>query len=440
MENKQVKTTLLVTQNASAIGAAIGSMLPVYVAVQNAAFNYLNIFWLSVIIGLIAVGLFAMVVEFGMKVYFPYGIKGLLSGEAFKKGWQTSALFIVITSLAVGLMFSSGYMSFEGRKEAAHLAAGDLKTNNIESIVSSVSANENKNLKDAKFERNRVLKQIKGRKTEIERTNQNLADLAQNGNAWAIGKLQRLKDNDKKIKELESTLKQKDSTVETLIVGASVSKAVETVSKENDLRIETWKERHETSKSLVGRFGIACILIFAFASIVLALYDITEGSTPISKASTLPPSELEPVSGGSVSADRKADAALKQAKENREQIEKLKQSERVSETVSKALSPSVSPEISETKRKSETVSKKKLKQKTETKSSVSEIPTIKDIVSKAGHKAIWVPGFKTEPFSLSQCNSKLCQYQNKLKNKKGKASTNEANIKKFRKAIQLLEA
>jgi len=86
------------------------------------------------------------------------------------------------------------------------------------------------------------------------------------------------------------------------------------------------------------------------------------------------------------------------------------------ETVQKTPSISVSPEIS----KPETVQ------------------DAFEIVSKNGVNAIWVPGFNTEPFSLTQCNQKLKQYEYKLKHGKGKPETARANIDKFQRAIKIL--
>lgn len=60
------------------------------------------------------------------------------------------------------------------------------------------------------------------------------------------------------------------------------------------------------------------------------------------------------------------------------------------------------------------------------------------VVEKKRKAAIWVPGFNTEPFTLSECNSKLDQYRYKLFHNIGAKETNQDNINKFNKAIKLL--
>jgi hypothetical protein len=330
MKNDNVKQTLGYTQNSAAVGAAIGSMLPVYVAAQSAAMNYINIFWVSILIGVIAVFLFALVVEYGMRTYFPYGMKGILSGNAFKKGWQSSALFIIITGLAALLMFSSGYMSFEGRKEAGKLAAGKIETNDIASISADISQNENSLLRVARSEKASIQKNIKLRVRDIENANPKLVDLKNEGNAWAANKLQKIKDNDAKLKRMDSDLQTASMTINQMLSKSNVSKAVEAVSAENSLKLDIWKERHETSKALVGWFGIVSIIIFAISSVVIVLYEIVhedEGLIELSvSAPPPPPSELVPVSGATASLERKVDSALKQTFSNRQDIEEIKRS------------------------------------------------------------------------------------------------------------------
>lgn len=331
MKNDNVKQTLGYTQNSAAVGAAIGSMLPVYVAAQSSAMNYINIFWVSILVGVIAVVLFALVVEYGMRTYFPYGMKGILSGNAFKKGWQSSALFIIITGLAALLMFSSGYMSFEGRKEAGKLAAGKIETNDIASISADISQNENSLLRVARSEKASIQKNIKLRVRDIENANPKLVDLKNEGNAWAANKLQKIKDNDAKLKRMDSDLQTASMTINQMLSKSNVSKAVEAVSAENSLKLDIWKERHETSKALVGWFGIVSIIIFAISSVVIVLYEIVhedEALIELSVSAPLPPSEVVPVSGQNATLERKVDFALKRTDDNRSEIERIKRSKR----------------------------------------------------------------------------------------------------------------
>ena len=331
MKNDNVKQTLGYTQNSAAVGAAIGSILPVYVAAQSAAMKYINIFWVSFLIGVIAVFLFALVVEYGMRTYFPYGMKGILSGNAFKKGWQSSALFIIITGLAALLMFSSGYMSFEGRKEAGKLAAGKIETSDIASISADISQNENSLLRVARSEKASIQKNIKLRVRDIENANPKLVDLKNEGNAWAANKLQKIKDNDAKLKRMDSDLQTASMTINQMLSKSNVSKAVEAVSAENSLKLDIWKERHETSKALVGWFGIVSIIIFAISSVVIVLYEIVhedEALIELSVSAPLPPSEVVPVSGQNATLERKVDFALKRTDDNRSEIERIKRSKR----------------------------------------------------------------------------------------------------------------
>ena len=334
-QNYEVKKTLRFTKNASVIGAAVGSVPVVFIVAQGAAFNYLHSHVLSVIIGVLTVGLFAAVVEYGMKVYFPYGISGLLSGKAFTNGWRQAALILIISGLGIAMMFASGYMSFEGRKEAANLVAGQTNTANIDQVAANISQSEKELLQVARSEKAAIQKQIAQREQQIKQANANLAGLVSSGNAWAANKLQRMIDTDPKLKRLETALNEQSKTITTLLQGSGVSKAVEVTAKENELKLQTWEQRRNTSAGLVGIFGIACILIFAFSATTLELFDIVEGTDrgtvtgTDNKRTKSVPTDIIPVSGASATTDRKADAALKQAYQNRSDIEQIKRSEPV---------------------------------------------------------------------------------------------------------------
>lgn len=334
-QSYKVKKRLHFTKNASVIGAAVGSVPVVFIVAQGAAFNYLHSHVLSVIIGVLAVGLFAAVVEYGMKVYFPYGISGLLSGKAFANGWRQAALILIISGLGIAMMFASGYMSFEGRKEAANLVAGQTNTANIDQVAANISQSEKELLQVARSEKAAIQKQIAQREQQIKQANANLAGLVSSGNAWAANKLQRMIDTDPKLKRLETALNRQSETITTLLQGSGVSKAVEVTAKENELKLQTWQQRRNTSAGLVGIFGIACILIFAFSATTLELFDIVEGTDrgtvtgTDNKRTKSVPTDIIPVSGASATTDRKADAALKQAYQNRSDIEQIKRSETV---------------------------------------------------------------------------------------------------------------
>lgn len=392
---KRVKKTVTFTQNAAVIGAAVGSMPVVYIIAQGAAFNYTNSTWFSIAVGVIAIALFAAVVEYGMKVYFPYGLYGIMSGKAFQD-WRTTTLFTILTVLGLSMMFASGYMSFEGRKEAANLVAGETKTKDVDQVVANIATAEAAKLEVARQEKASVEQAIQERKNTILESNQRLVSLKAEGNAWAANKLQKLIDQDAKLKQLEASLILKSETIDQQLKQENISMAVSGVSAENQLKIQTWEQRQRTGKLLVGLFGIACILIFALSSVVLVLFQIieeTEGSTGKSPA--------------------KAFKTAPEANNSQLDIETMF---RATEPVETAVNFENLIEISENESESDF-----------------------EIVSKGDQKAVWVSGFKKEPFSLSQCRSKLKQYENKLSRGYGRAQTNLANIQKFQQAISLLD-
>lgn len=390
---KRVKKTVTFTQNAAVIGAAVGSMPVVYIIAQGAAFNYTNSTWFSIAVGVIAIALFAAVVEYGMKVYFPYGLYGIMSGRAFQD-WRTTTLFTILTVLGLSMMFASGYMSFEGRKEAANLVAGETKTKDVDQVVANIATAEAAKLEVARQEKASVEQAIQERKNTILEANQRLVSLKAEGNSWAANKLQKLIDQDSKLKQLEASLISKSETIDQQLKQENISMAVSGVSAENQLKIHTWEQRQRTGKLLVGLFGIACILIFALSSVVLVLFQIIE--------------ETEGSTGKSPSK------AFKTAPEvNNSQLD-IETMFRATEPVQAAANFESSIEISESENDFE-------------------------IVSKGDQKAVWVSGFKKEPFSLSQCRSKLKQYENKLSRGYGRAQTNLANIQKFQQAISLLD-
>jgi hypothetical protein len=321
--NNEVKKTLKFTRDAAVIGAAVGSVPVVYIVAQGAAMNYTGLKWLSVIIGLLTVALFAAVVEYGMKVYFPYGIKGILSGRAFQEGWRTSSLFLIITALGCAMMYSSGYMSFEGRKEAANLVAGETGTKDIETISANVANNETQLLRIARSEKAAATKAVKDRVQEIRKANGNLTKLEAEGNTWASNKMHSVLSKDKKLQSLEAELNQKSEAVTKLLSNSSVSKVAETISAENVLKLEQWQQRNQTSRALVGLFGIACIIIFALSSTLLVLFELVEEPKAELKTS---PDQLIPVSGSSATLERKLNFALKQGHDNRSEIEQIKRS------------------------------------------------------------------------------------------------------------------
>jgi hypothetical protein len=258
-----------------------------------------------------------------MKVYFPYGISGLLSGKAFANGWRQAALILIISGLGIAMMFASGYMSFEGRKEAANLVAGQTNTANIDQVAANISQSEKELLQVARSEKAAIQKQIAQREQQIKQANANLAGLVSSGNAWAANKLQRMIDTDPKLKRLETALNRQSETITTLLQGSGVSKAVEVTAKENELKLQTWQQRRNTSAGLVGIFGIACILIFAFSATTLELFEIVEGTDNRSVSVLKAPTDIIPVSTESVTLERKVDFAVKQSVHNRSKIEQI---------------------------------------------------------------------------------------------------------------------
>ena len=274
--NKRVVKTLTFTKNAAVIGAAVGSIPVVYIVSRGAILNYTGIGWLSSIAGVLAVILFASVVEYGMKVYFPYGINGVLSGKAFKSDWRQATLISIILGLGLAMMFASGYMSFEGRKEAANLVAGDVSTANIDQVAESVAGKEEKLLQVAQTEKQAIQDQIQARQDEIRLSQSSLSALIADGNNWASRKMQSIIDSDRKLKQLENQLAAQQTTISNLLNNSTVSKAVETTAKENELKLMVWEQRRNTSAGLVGVFGIACIIIFAFSATTLELFQIVE--------------------------------------------------------------------------------------------------------------------------------------------------------------------
>ena len=397
--NQKVRKTLRFTQNAAVTGAAIGSVPVVYIVASTAAQNYFGMRWLSFIAGAAAVFVFAAVVEYGMKVYFPYGVSGILSGKAFRSGWRTTTLFLILTGLGLSMMFASGYMSYEGRKEAANLVAGETGTIDVEATVANIATVENQRIEIAQAEKAAASAAIADRIAAIRSANSNLVRLEQDGNAWAANKLQRLIDGDRQVRSLQSDYESKSAAVTSLLSGSSIATVAETVAGENELKIDNWKQRNKTSRALVGVFGIACILIFAFSSIVLELFEIVEGPEPETK--------------------KKQKVEMPGYSLNLKQTRTI-----VSETKPAPVTATFHLENSEFEPKNGSV--------------LDYEPENFEIVSKGGQKAIWVPGFNTEPFSVSQCKSKLKQYEYKLENGKGKPETAKQNIIKFTEALKQL--
>jgi len=254
---------------------------------------------------------------------------------------------------------------------------------------------------------------IKRRKAEIRQSNSRLSDLASGGNGWASNKLNRMLENDESIQRFNALLKQAETAKLKLETSNTIAETVSAVNQANLVSLETNQRTRQTYEGLFGFFGAFCIAVFILATVILNLYEIETEGRGIEKPI---PSDIQPVSGASLADDRKAETALKLAVENRGKIETIEMAEPVSD-VSK---PEYSPENSKPEPVSETQ------------------PEMFQIVSKGNTRAIWVPGFKTEPFSVSQCRSKLKQYQYKLKQGKGKAETNRDNIAKFQKAIKIL--
>jgi len=87
--------------------------------------------------------------------------------------------------------------------------------------------------------------------------------------------------------------------------------------------LEQWQQRNQTSRALVGLFGIACIIIFALSSTLLVLFELVEEPKAELKTS---PDQLIPVSGSSATLERKLNFALKQGHDNRSEIEQIKRS------------------------------------------------------------------------------------------------------------------
>lgn len=438
MNANKVRHTLTWTQKAAVIGAAVGSILPVFVMLQNSFQGYIGSWIVSSILAGLLTALIAAVVEYGMSVYFPYSVKSIFEGRVKANNWRSWILYPAMLLLAFFFMFTSGFLSFEGRKQIGQAVAGKAETKDIEQTAANIAGLERENVRTAKTNIAHLEREIAAKTDAVRKARPDL--VAASGNAYLQGLLKKMIDSETAADRKQ--LEQARATLDRLLQNSSVSKAIASTTAENEIVLQQWQKTLHTSEQLSGYFGIFCILVFGVATVLLILFEIEEGPQPIRKSSPTPPG-YAPVSGSGAGADvkRMAETALKVSYETRDELETLK-----AETPEKSKPETKRIPETET-RVSETRETPKFQGRPaeipETVSSVSKsgisIPTEKDIVSENGVSRIWISGFETEPFTLTQCRSKLRQYENKLQTGKGKAETNRANIRKFKAAIDLLK-
>lgn len=263
------------------------------------------------------VGLFIM--DFSYRRNFPYVADLIVSGQAFKN-WRIFLFTFFLLLLSMAQMASSGLLSWEGRKDVAEgiIRAPDLA--DIAAIKVAADKSTSAKIREVKAEIASLAREISEREKEVEKSYPAFVEKIKAGSdkwGWYAKEL------DKKKGQSVGSLRQQHANLSEALselVGsqsASDKLVIESVAIQNTAKMQQFSDKKDRNMRFLGYFGVGCLFVVAFVSIMLSLVgysdleemDMKETRKPFRQAA--PPTATAPAPGGVVhisSAGATADA------------------------------------------------------------------------------------------------------------------------------------
>lgn len=273
-------TTLRWTREVAAIGGAVTGITVMWGMIY---FNVVDttgsklVGTLAALVG-ISVGLF--IIDFSYRRNFPYVTDLIVSGQAFKS-WRIFLFTMLLLMLSVAQIASSGFLSWEGRKDVAE---GIIKAPELQDVASIKVASDkttSAKIREVKAQIASLDRAIRRKEKEVEKSHPTYTDKIKSGAdkwGWYANQLE------KKKAQSVGTLRQEKSDLSKALselVGnqAQADKlVVESIAMQNQAKMEQYSSKKARNMNFLGYFGVGCLAIVAFITIMLSLigYSDTE--------------------------------------------------------------------------------------------------------------------------------------------------------------------
>lgn len=266
-------TTLRWTREVAAIGGAVTGVTVIwgmiYFNVADATGSHF-VGAVAAIVG-IAVGLF--IIDFSYRQNFPYVADLIVSGQAFRN-WRIFLFTVFLLLLSAAQMISSGLLSWEGRKDVAEGIIRAPELQDVASIKVASDKTTSSKIREVKAQISAIDRDITRKEKEVERTHPTYMQKINSGSdkwGWYARQL-----SDKKDKSVGSLRQERANLSEALseLVGnqsASDRLVIESVASQNQAKLQQYSDKKERNMRFLGYFGVGCLGVVAFVSIMLSL-------------------------------------------------------------------------------------------------------------------------------------------------------------------------
>jgi len=288
-------TTLRWTREVAALGGAVTGVTViwgmVYFNVADATGSRF-VGTVAAIVGIV-VGLF--IIDFSYRKNFPYVSDLIVSGQAFRS-WRIGLFTLLLLILSAAQMLSSGLLSWEGRKDVAE---GIIQAPELEDVASIKVASDkttSAKIREVKAQISALDRDIRNREKQVENNYPTYIEKIESGAdkwGWYATELEK-----KKSQSVGGLRQERANLSEALaqLVGSQAASdrlVVEAVASQNSAKLQQYSDKKERNMRFLGYFGVGCLVVVAFVSIMLSLIgysdleemDMKETKKPFREAS-----------------------------------------------------------------------------------------------------------------------------------------------------------
>lgn len=266
-------TTLRWTREVAALGGAVTGITVmwgmVYFNVAEATGSQF-VGGIAAVVGTL-VGLF--IIDFSYRRNFPYVADLIVSGQAFRN-WRILIFTLLLLLLSAAQMVSSAFLSWEGRKDVAEGIIKAPELQDVASVKVAADKTTSAKIREVKSQITALDWDIREREKAVEKSYPAFVEKIRAGSdkwGWYAKQL------DKKKAESVGTLRQERANLSEALselVGsqaASDKLLLETVAGENRAKLSQYSEKKARNMRFLGFFGVGCLGVVAFVSIMLSL-------------------------------------------------------------------------------------------------------------------------------------------------------------------------
>lgn len=266
-------TTLRLTREVATIGGAVTGVTVIWGMIY---FNVADatgspfVGTVAAIVG-IAVGLF--IIDFSYRRNFPYVADLIVSGQAFRN-WRIFLFTVFLLLLSGAQMVSSGLLSWEGRKDVAEGIIRAPELQDVASIKVASDKTTSAKIREVKAQLAAIDRDIRQKEKDVERNYPVYMQKIRSGSdkwGWYAKQLDKLK-----YQSVGNLRQERENLSKALseLVGtqaASDRLVIESVANANKAKLQQYSDKKERNMRFLGYFGVGCLAIVAFVSIMLSL-------------------------------------------------------------------------------------------------------------------------------------------------------------------------